>query len=191
MLILALDPASRLGYCIGESGQTPRSGTIRLKKPDDPIEVAMVNMAAWLRDSFVLELPDIVCIEHFLNPTYASSSQSAILAIGIYSVVAALCGLYNVRMIPSTPGQVRNFCCGRASALPSRRRGSAPRSPKEIAIARAATKKMVIDRAKLLQLVPPDTLDDNRCDAALVFYFASCKYGRAIPKELYLFGEPA
>lgn len=189
MIILAIDPATHLGFCKGEPGQTPQSGTIRLKRHDDPFDTAFFNAAAWLRDEFVLDMPQLVTIEHFLNPAYSSSSQSAILAVGIYAVTTAICGLYGVRVISPTPNEVRNYTCGKASATPSRRPGSAPRTPQEKAASRAATKAMVVQRAKLLKLIPPDCMDDNRADAALLWYHSCCKFAKTPPTELYLFGE--
>jgi hypothetical protein len=50
MNILALDPASYCAWCLGEAGATPRSGVVRLKRPDDDPEIAAFNLLAFLQE---------------------------------------------------------------------------------------------------------------------------------------------
>jgi hypothetical protein len=191
MNILALDPASRLGFAYGESGDKPRTGTVRLKKTSEPLDKAFINFGAWLRDHFVRDRPELICIEHFLAPRFSLSQNSSILGCGLYANACMLAGLYGIRLEAPSPNEVRNYCCGRASAVAPRKRGSAPRTAKQVACDRTATKNMVLNRARLLNLIPADCLDDNRADAALIWFWASCVHARAAPKELFMFGEVA
>lgn len=188
-MILALDPATRLGFAVGEPGAIPRSGTIRLKQPDEPFETAATNMAAWLRDTLTIEPVDLVVVEHFLSPKYSSSQNAAIMGVGLYAIAASIAGLYGIRFASATPAEIRAFVCGRASAASRRRHGAAPRTQREIASARAATKQMVLDRCKLLKLLPEDCMDDNRADACALWEFSCARFARAERKELFLFGE--
>ena len=45
MLIAGFDLAVRTGFAVGRPGAVPRSGVVRLKKPDQDLEVAARNLA--------------------------------------------------------------------------------------------------------------------------------------------------
>ena len=81
MKIIALDPATVLGFAYGESGDIPKSGSVRLKGRNDDVNVAPFNALAFLRDLFVLDKPDLCCIEHYMNPV-AQKSADAIILLG-------------------------------------------------------------------------------------------------------------
>ena len=174
MLIWALDTATVMGFSAGQAGAIPRSGSVRLKRRDDPPEVAAFNALCFLRDQWTLERPDLVCVEHFLNPVGQKSADAIILQLQVYGVVAALAQAYQAMF-----GSVH-----RATLLKHfigvGRTGD-----------RAETKRQVIRRAIALGYVPADCRDADRCDACAVFDYAAATFARRPPKELVLFGESA
>lgn len=189
MNILALDPASEVGFAFGPAGSTPRTGTVIVKKSTDSMETAISRFAAWLHDLCRAESFELICIEHFLSPRFASSQNASILAIELYGSAITMAWLHSIKLIAPTPGEVRAYCCGRMSGAPRRRRGSAPRTERQTALDRAATKAMVISRAKMLGLIAKDCTSDDAADAALIWFWACCVHAHVPPKELVMFGE--
>ncbi len=172
MKILALDLAVVTGYAIGIAGEIPQSGSVRLKRRDDPAEVAPFNMLAFLRDRFVLDKPDLVAIEHYMHPVASKSADATILQLFCFGVAVAACQAYGLRYEAPRVDAIRKHFCGQRNA------GN-----------RGDTKRMVLARAKTLGYVPRDCTDDNRADACALFDFASAHYARVRPKALIMFGE--
>ena len=172
MLIMAIDPATVLGYAIGEAGSIPRSGSVRLKKPGQERDVAAFNALCFLRDTWVLETPDLVSVECFMNPAAQKSADAIILQIEVYGVIVAMCRAYGIRYVAvQRMTVVKHF-------LGEQRRQD-----------RAALKAKIIARAILLGYMPKDTHDDNRADACAIFDHAAATFCRTPPRELVLFGE--
>jgi Holliday junction resolvasome RuvABC endonuclease subunit len=174
MRIMALDIATVTGFAIGEAGRIPQSGSVRLKRPAEGADVAAFNMLAFLRDRFVLDAPDLVVIEDFLNPVAHKSADAVILQLQCFGVAVAVCRSYGLRFETPKPETIRKHFAGRGRA------GT-----------RQETKAMVLNRAKALGYVPRDCRDDNRADACAAFDYASAHYARVQPKSLVLFGETA
>lgn len=174
MRIMAIDPATVLGFAIGPSGAIPRSGAVRLRKPSQPRDVAAFNALCFLRDTWVLDKPDIVCVEHFLNPVAQKSADAIILQIEVYGVIVAMCQAYGVRYeAPDRSTVLKHFIgVGRTGD-------------------RSETKRAVIQRAVMLGYMPKGSTDDNRADACALFDFAAATYCRVQPRDLVLFGERA
>jgi hypothetical protein len=187
MILFAVDPGSRSGFAIGKAGAAPRAGAVRLKKAGEPGEKAVFNFAAFLRDNFEFEKPDLYVQEHFLDPRFSLGADAAILGVELYGVAVAMCGLYSVRMVSPEVNAVRQFLCGKTSALPPRRKGSAPRTVAQREEARKATKRMVIDRCHQLGLLAGDVFDDNQADAIALHAYASMRFVRIPPQEFVLF----
>lgn len=172
MKILALDIATVTGYAIGVAGEIPRSGSVRLKKSIDHLFVAPFNMGCFIRDIFALDKPDLVAIEHFLNPIAQKSADAIILQLMCFGAAIYVCMSHGVRIQTAMPATIRKHFCGAANA------GK-----------RADTKRMVLNRAKSLRYIPADCTDDNRADACALFDYASAIFGRVQPKELVMFNE--
>jgi len=170
--ILAIDPATILGFAYGESGDIPKSGSVRLKGRGDSVDVAAFNALAFLRDTFVLDKPDLCCIEHYMNPVAQKSADAIILQIMVFGAIVAVCRSYGVRVEAPHRATVLKHFIGKANM------GE-----------RALTKQAVIKRAIALRYVPHGCSDDNRCDAVALFDFAAATFARAAPRELVFFGE--
>lgn len=172
MLLMGIDPATCLGFAIGEAGAVPRSGSVRLKRPREERDVAPFNALCFLRDTWTLEKPDLVCVEHFLSPAAQKSADAVILQIEVYGVIVALCRAYQIRYEAPQRSTVLKHFIGRANM------GE-----------RAATKRAVLQRAKTLGYLPLDCADDDRADACALFDYAAATYARAAPRKLVMFGE--
>lgn len=169
---MALDIATNCGIAIGDSSGKPESFSVRLKRRGQGPEIAAFNMLAFLRDTFLVAKPDVVCIEEFLNRTEKRSFDSVILQLKCHGAAEAACGAFGVLVKTANVSTIRKHFCGRANA------GD-----------RASTKRMVLDRAKILGYLPKDCEDDNRADAIAVWEYACAKYARVrIPDALVLFG---
>jgi len=172
MKIMALDPATVLGFAYGESGDIPKSGSVRLKGRNDDVNVAPFNALAFLRDQFVLGKPDLCCIEHYMNPVAQKSADAIILQIMVFGVIVAVCRSYGVRIETPHRATVLKHFIGKANM------GE-----------RALTKQAVIKRSIALRYVPHGCVDDNRADACALFDYAAATFARAAPRELVFFGE--
>jgi hypothetical protein len=182
MRLMALDIAVRLGFAIGEAGKVPRSGSIRLKSPEDDPSRACRKLGIWLRDEFTLQIPDLVIIEAPVNigafidwkddgskPTFRSNPQTISLLHRLVGGVETLCGPYGVRCVSANVQTVRKHLLGVAR----------PSEPK----------KAVIARCQMLGLMPKTSKDDNQADAIALHQFAGAHHARAIPSQLILHGE--
>jgi len=171
---MAIDPATILGWALGEPGTIPRSGAVRLKAPDDDRDVAAFNAMCFLIDTWTLDKPDFVCVEHFMNPAAQKSADAIILQIEVYGVIVAMCRRYGIRYAAPQRSTVVTHFCG-------------PGAPRD----RDSLKRAVVQRAILLGYMPKGVRDDNRADACALFDWASAHHGRTPPRELRLFGERA
>lgn len=173
MIIMGIDPATVLGFAIGPTGAIPRSGSVRLRKPSQERDVAAFNALCFLRDTWALDRPDLVCVEHFMNPVAQKSADAIILQLEVYGVIVAMCQAYEIPYrAPQRMTVVKHF-------IGDQRRQD-----------RSDLKAKIIARAMLLGYMPRNAKpDDNRADACALWDFASAHYGRTPPRELVLFGE--
>lgn len=189
MDIIGFDLGSyRTGFARGEAGSKPLVQTWLLRRKGDPMAVAARNLACTLRDQILLKLPDLIAVEDFLNPEAQNSADAAIAALGLHFSVQAVAGLWGIRVEATHPDTIRKHFCGRSSAM-GRSRG--PKTSKQKQEARDATKKMVIDRAVMLGMLPRGTTDNDKADACAVFDHASFTFARVAPKALVMFGSAA
>ena len=177
-MIFALDLATNTGFAVGAPGTRPRTGTIRLKRPDEPQDVAFGNLIYWLNEEWTRDRPQLVVkeapfsLQAFKERT---NSQSGVeLAYGLHAIVRGMCSRFGVRCEQAHPATIRKHFIGTAKL------GD-----------RAATKAAVIQRCRLLKLVPADCNDDNRCDAAATHDYACAVLCRRPPGKLVMFGEEA
>jgi hypothetical protein len=162
MRILALDLASTAGFAIGEAGEIPRSGSVRLKRPGDGPEVAAFNLRQFLREQiFTLDRPELVVVEAFIHPAGQKSGDAAILSIGLYFVAAAESKARDCRFEKAQPSTVRKHFIGVG------RTGD-----------RSTTKRAVVLRAQQIGYMPRDCGDNDRADACAVFDWASATFAR-------------
>lgn len=175
-VIWSFDLGAKTGFAYGKPGEVPRSGTVGLKRPDEPRCVAYSNLIAFLQDRWTVEKPWMV-VKEAAMPLQAfkdrSNSQEAVMAAYGYGAIvegmAVRFGLYAQDLHPAT---IRKHFCG------SGRLGD-----------RATTKRAVVERCHILGYFPRDCWDDNRGDACAMWDFAASTYGRMTPRELHLFNE--
>jgi len=179
MLILALDAATRTGFCFGEPDGPWRTGAVRLKKPDDPVDVAWCNAGFFLRDMFVLEKPDMIALEAPMPPGAMKSGDAVMLQWGVVAVVTYMARLYQIRIEYLNAQTVSRHFTGKS-------RWSAQEG------GRKAKKAAAVERARLLGYLAKDgKADDDIADACACFDYAAARWARKQPRELHMFGEQA
>lgn len=172
MLILGVDAATTSGFALGRAGEEkPRAWSKRLKGPDDEPERAFKKMTIELRDTFVLDKPDLVIVEeHMLQDrTGQSNAKTNYLLGGLVAVVFGVCGAYGIRVVKHKPTEARKHFVGRTR----------PDDPK----------REVLQRCKMLGYLPRDSRDTDAADACALWDFAWSKYASHIARELHLYGE--
>lgn len=178
MKLLALDVATKTGFGIGTAGEIPpRSDTVRLKKPQDDVQVAWRNIGFFLRDLFVCDKPDLIAVESPMHPAGQRSPDAVVLQWGCMSVVTFVAAAYEIPVEWVNAQTVAKHFIGQA-------RFSGPKS-------RELKKAATIERAQLLGYIPKGCRDDDRADACAVFDYASARFCRVRPRELLMFGERA
>lgn len=190
MKLLCLDLATRTGFAEGEAGEIPPIiGAVVLKRRGESAETAAKNLGCFLRDRFTLGRPDLIVVEHYLHPSRMLGADVAITHLFLHGVVLGIAGPYGIVVKSVYPATVRTHFCGRASAnIAHRPKGAEPRTPKEAAAARAATKAMVLSRAITLGYLPRGCTDSDKADAAALFSYAGLNYAGIEPSRLVLFG---
>lgn len=175
-LILSLDLATHTGFALGCPGDVPVSGAVALKRPNEDRSVAFGNLVAWLHERFTVDPPALVVKEQPLAlqafAKLGNSEALVRLTYGLHAVTEALCQRFGIRCEEVSDATVRRHFIGKG------RLGS-----------RTETKGAVIQRCRLLNLVPADCQDDNRCDALAVHDWACAHLARRAPAELHLFNE--
>lgn len=199
MKFLALDLAAVTGFAVGDSGSMPtRSGSVRMRDRGEAFDVAVRNLACFIRDIIVTEPIGAIVVEAFLDPSVLSQARSddedrmrrspdAVIAqIKMHGCVLAMCGLYGLRFESHTTQTIRKHFLGVAHANAGSRGKKTAKQKDEM---RRKTKEMVMQRAKLLGYMPKDKNDDNFADACAIYDFASAVLFRKPVKEAFaMFG---
>ena len=190
MKIIALDPAARCGWAVGNAGSFPQIGVWQLRRKHQTSEDAARNLACYLRDLITIETPGLIAVEDFLNPEAQPSADSAIMSLRLHGAIDAIAGAYGIAVRRTAAAQVRKHFCGQATAVPARKRGQAALSAKQKAENRLKTKQMVFYRAMTLGYFERGApFDADKGDVAAVFDHAAATFARAPPPRLVMFGE--
>lgn len=164
-LILALDLGVTAGFAIGRPGDAVTSGTVRLKRPGENIDVAYANLIAFLCDQFAIERPALLVKEAMLPlPAFGplETSQKTIRAHAAYhGIVEGVCRSHDVEWCDVSEATVRKHFLGK-SRVPG---------------GRPEMKRAVIARCHLLRLMPRDRNDDNQADALATLDWACATFG--------------
>lgn len=175
MNILALDIARTMGFAYGPAGQVPESGSVVLKRRDEPPGVACFNAMAFLSDRFVFWKPHLVAIEDFLNPVAQPSASAAIQQLMLHGAIEGLVRSHGVQIQKVAAATWRRHYVGKANA------GE-----------RGKTKALVLSRARLLGHVPKISTDEDRAEACGIHDWACATFARrSSSASLHLFGETA
>lgn len=159
MSIMALDLATKFGFAIGEPHQVPRSGSKRLKDGEDPAARAYKRIAQWLRDEFILEIPEAVFVEKPISAMAGglSNSSTIIMLNGLVAVVHGICGCYGVRCVEVPVSTVRKRLLGR---------GRVTGDPK----------RLTLENLKMRGLLSSDCFDTDQSDAVAIHAYASSEF---------------
>lgn len=162
--IFCLDLGVASGFAKGRPGDAPVSGTVRLKQKGESIDVAFANLVAFLCQEFERDRPALVIKEQMLALQAfmaMGNAESTVRAhAGYHAIVEALCVRFGIPWDDVADSTARKHFIGRAHM------GS-----------RDETKAAVVERCKLLGLMPKDCDDDNRADALCVHDWACANFG--------------
>jgi len=176
--IFTLDLGVASGFARGKPGDAPQSGTVRLKRPNETIDVAYANLIAFLCGEFethrhvLLIKEKMLALEAFRS---IGNAEKTVRAHGAYhGIVEGLCVRYGVTWSDVTDSTARKHFIGRG------RTGS-----------REETKRAVVARCHALRLMPADCHDDNRADALAIHDWACANFGArsASISNFQLFGQ--
>jgi hypothetical protein len=177
-LIYCLDLGITSGFARGKPGDVPQSGTVRLKKTSETIDVAFGNLFAFLVDEFTIHCPAYV-VKETIMPLEAfkvlNMGQSVVYAhAGYHAIVEGLCRRFGIDWQDLPDSTARKHFIGRG------RLGK-----------REDTKAAVVARCHALNLMPPDCFDDNRADALCIHDWACANFGQrsASIQNFQLFGQ--
>ena len=167
--ILALDLAQATGVAWGPAGQAPEVVKVTLRKKTDDLALGFKNIGYFLRDRFVFpaNIPDLIVVEAPLEGGQLGAKQ-IMSGWGLYAAVEGVAAVYSIPCRAIHASSVRSHLCGRANF------GD-----------REATKRAVIQRCRMLKLIPAHCDDDNKADAAALHYYASCKFAGS-SREFFL-----
>lgn len=191
MRILALDLAASCGWATGIAGETPRASVWRLRKKGQDTETAARNLGVFLRDLFVLETPDLIAAEDFMSLAAQLSAASGEMALRLHGALDAVAGAYGIPVRRTGAATIRCHFIGQSTALPARKRNEPPRTAKQKADAREATKRMVFKRAQALGYIERGAAENfDMSDALAVWDYAAATFARA-SRPLVMFGSEA
>jgi hypothetical protein len=177
-VIFTLDLGVSSGFAKGKPGDKPRSGTVALKRPKDPIAVAFSNLIAFLQEEFEGELPAYLIKERIMSLEafkQMNMGQDVVYAhAGYHAIVEGLCHRYGIEWDDVPDSTARKHFIGKG------RLGE-----------RKQTKDAVIARCHALGLMPRDCRDDNRADALCIHDWACATLGgfAASIENFQLFGQ--
>lgn len=183
--ILALDIATSTGFACGPVGKIERSGSVRLKRPQEDVWVAGENIGFFLRDLFIIqsEIPDVIVVEAPLPAGASPGASAAIIAWGCLFTVQFMAKLYDIPVRLVRADDVRAHYTGRS------RWQAPPGFPGGKDANRNYGKSRVVERAHLLGHMPRESRDNDRADACAVHSYASVKLFGHRETELRMFGE--
>jgi hypothetical protein len=162
--IFTLDLGVTSGFAKGRPGDVPVSGTVRLKKPSETIDVAYANLIAFLCQQFEADRPVLLVKEKMLAlqafATIGNAEKTVRAHAAYHGIVEGVCVRYGIEWDDVADSTARKHFLGRAHM------GS-----------REDTKAAVVERCQLLGLIPKDCREDNRADACCIHDWACANFG--------------
>lgn len=164
-LILALDLGTRCGFAYGEPGDPPTSGAVLLKKKSEPADVVFGNFIAFLQTTIEAVSPSMVVKEAPFSlqafKERGNSEAGVLMAFGMHAITRGMCQRYSIACEQVYAASVRKHLLGKS------RIGT-----------RDGTKEAVVERCKLLGILPADSNDADRADALATHDWACATFGQ-------------
>lgn len=173
--MLALDIGRRTGFAIGDptADDKPRVGAVRLRRDGQNADAQSGNLACWLRDLFVTDLPELIVAEDFMSPAASKSADATISQLLSHGALNGIAFCYGIKVERVPANEVRRHFCGRSSA------GD-----------RDKTNQMVVKQSIALGYLPKGSTDWDRANAAATYDFAAATFCR-VQRPFALFGQEA
>jgi hypothetical protein len=118
--ILALDPATKTGWCIGAVGERPTLGMTNLGRDlDDHFDV-FARASRWIDlqigPSAIMEPPDVLAIERPIPPSQQfgrTNFDTSAIALGLFAIFTAAARGRGIKILPAHIGSWRKYALGR------------------------------------------------------------------------------
>jgi hypothetical protein len=184
---MCLDLAKRSGVASGVVGPTqPRIEAVTLRRAGESVEQQAAALACFLRDRFIIDLPDLIVIESAMNPAASKSADATISQLYCHGALHAMAGVYGVEVRIVAAMTARKHFCGQASAAPRRKQ---PRTIRQQREDREATNMMVVRRAIALGYLPHGSTDWDMASAAALWDYGAVTFARKAPPRLVMFSD--
>src|SRR5216683_2352536 len=99
--IFTLDLGVTSGFARGRPGDAPVSGTVRLKKPSETIDLAYANLIAFLCEQFEADRPELLVKEKMLAlqafATIGNAEKTVRAHAAYHGIVEGICVRHSVR----------------------------------------------------------------------------------------------
>ncbi len=178
MKLLALDLGRSLGWCLGDSGVIPASGSLLLRKRDDANALAVGALGRWLRDCVRQKgKPDMIIVEHWMSPKAQKAVAIIEDSLRLNGAVHAIAGVYGIPVAEPYPATVRSQVCGKPYA-----EGESARTGRKM----SNTKWLVIDAMVFRGYLPKGCEDDDRADASALWCWGEANYAKVAPERFVL-----
>jgi hypothetical protein len=168
---------------LGAADAAPSALTVsawRLRRAGQSAERAAENLGCYLRDLLSVEAIDLIAVEEYMNPAASASADATIMALLLRGALEGVAGCYGVQVREATAATIRVHFCGKATAVPARKRNGPPKTSRQKALDREETKRMVWRRAVTLGYLERGGAEDfDKADAAALFDYSAATFARA------------
>lgn len=180
MKLLALDPASITGWCVGDTGGLKGvvAGSQRLRRSEEGFDQAVWNATAWMESMILAHRPSFVVVENWILPQGGRTTANVTMFAGAFHVaLRSACAHADIPFAGVSVDEWRKFFCGCARA-PMPKGASAGQK-------RAANKKMVLTEGVSLGILPLRWRDTDASDAVGIWCWGACRFGgMSMPTDL-------
>lgn len=174
MRILAVDPGSkRAGFATGVVGQRPVAWSRKMRDDDDPVSVAVSNMAIRVREDLQSNWPQLIAIEEAMHPAVSKSAASTIALLRLQGSAEGIAGVYGIKVVEAPIKAVRKHFIGHGN------------------LRRDEANPLIVNRAILLGYLPAGSTDADAANAAAIWDWAGATYGGRVPAALVMHGDVA
>ncbi|MDB5612122.1 MAG: hypothetical protein JWP25_9022 [Bradyrhizobium sp.] len=113
MLVMAIDPATKSGFCEGATSATPRICTVNFRHDasDGPEDICG-HAIAWFADRMKSNPPNLIAIE---QPFPSQSFDTSLITLGLYAIFTGIAKCKDVELLTVPIQTWRKYFLGRGN----------------------------------------------------------------------------